>query len=107
MNERTNSIYVRVSDKEKNIITKIAGRCDLTLSEYLRKRALGFVPSLVIPDFFFLFYSELCKLCNAVDGKFNDQTEEKILKLIDDIGLAFFSPNKETVAQIKAELERE
>ena len=37
-------LNVRVSPAEKQRIQTAAGRCGLTLSEYLRQRALGFTP---------------------------------------------------------------
>ena len=42
----------------------MAKRCGLTLSEYLVKRASGYEPRAVLPDAFYDFYGELCKLSN-------------------------------------------
>ena len=44
MRTRSVGLNVRVSPAEKQRIQTAAGRCGLTLSEYLRQRALGFTP---------------------------------------------------------------
>ena len=43
MNEVKNkNLFIRVSQKEKNIIELNAEKCGLSVSEYLRQRALGY-----------------------------------------------------------------
>lgn len=54
MNEVKN-LFIRVSEKEKNLIERNAERCDLSVSEYLRQRALGYMPRAVLPEVFFSF----------------------------------------------------
>lgn len=52
MNEIKNkNLFIRVSEKEKNLIERNADRCGLTVSEYLRQRALGYMksPRILIP----------------------------------------------------------
>ena len=45
MNEAKNkNLFIRVSEKEKTIIEQNAKRCGLSVSEYLRQRALEFMP---------------------------------------------------------------
>ena len=44
MRTRSVGLNVRVSPAEKQRIQTAAGRCGLTLSEYLRQRALGYEP---------------------------------------------------------------
>ena len=46
-------LNVRVSPAEKQRIQTAAGRCGLTLSEYLRQRALGYEPRFHPPQAFF------------------------------------------------------
>ncbi len=45
MRKRSIGINVRVSVTEKRKMTLMAKRCGLSLSEYLRQRALGYDPS--------------------------------------------------------------
>ena len=43
MNEIKNkNLFIRVSQKEKNVIELNAEKCRLSVSEYLRQRALGY-----------------------------------------------------------------
>ena len=53
MRTRSVGLNVRVSPAEKQRIQTAAGRCGLTLSEYLRQRALGFTPRFHPPQAFF------------------------------------------------------
>lgn len=105
MKERTKNIFVRVTEQEKNRIGTNAKNCDLSISEYLRKRALGYSPRAVLPDAFYVFYEKLCELCNSIDDKISADTEEKLLCLIDDIQSELLLPGKEMAAKIKAGLE--
>lgn len=41
---RNKSIFVRVTDREKNKIISKANKCGLTLSEYIRQVCLGYEP---------------------------------------------------------------
>ena len=63
MNEVKNkNLFIRVSEKEKNMIEHNAERCGLSVSEYLRQRALGYMPRAVLPEIFFSFNDKLA-LC--------------------------------------------
>ena len=44
MRNRIVGINVRVTVTEKKKVTMLAGKCGLSLSEYLRQRALGYEP---------------------------------------------------------------
>ena len=105
MKKSEQRIEARVSFAQKKKITQIAEKCGLPLSEYLRQRALGYSPKAVMPDAFYDFHAKLCELCNAIDGKFGNDVEEKLLRLIDAIQSELLLPDRETVAQIKSGLE--
>lgn len=86
MNEVKNkNLFIRVSEKEKKIIERNAERCGLSVSEYLRQRALGYMPKTVLPEVFFSFNDKLDELCIATEGKISPDTEERIIDLIDGI----------------------
>lgn len=96
MNEIKNkNLFIRVSEKEKNLIERNAERCGLSVSEYLRQRALGYMPRAVLPEVFFSFNDKLDELCIAVEGKITAETEEKIVALIDEITAELILPQKE------------
>lgn len=99
MNEVKNkSLYIRVSEKEKNLIEHNAERCGLSVSEYLRQRALGYMPRAILPEVFFSFNDKLDALCIACEGKIPADTEEKIVALIDEITAELILPQKERLA---------
>ena len=49
MRKRSVGINVRVSVTEKKKVTMLARKCGLSLSEYLRQRALGYEPGVHPP----------------------------------------------------------
>ena len=84
-----------MSEKEKNIIEQNTKKCDISVSEYLRQRALGYMPRAVLPEIFFTFNNKLDELCVAVEGKITADTEAKITALIDGITAELILPQKE------------
>lgn len=101
--EKLARIEIRVKPKEKDKIKRLAKKCNLSISEYMAQRALGYEPITVLPDVFFDFYNKLCELCNS--GDFTPETESKLLELIDEIHSELLLPEKETVKQIKNGIE--
>ena len=103
--EKLARIEIRVKPKEKDKIRRIANKCNLSVSEYIVQRALGYEPKTVLPDVFFDFYDKLCQLCNTAG--FTHETENKLLMLIDEIHSELLLPKKETVEHIKNGFEVE
>lgn len=96
MNEiKDKNLFIRVSEKEKNLIERNAGKCGLSVSEYLRQRALGYMPRAVLPEAFFSFNEKLDELCIACAGKITSDTERKIITLIDGITEELILPKRE------------
>ena len=96
MNEVKNkNMIIRISEKEKNLIERNAERCGLSVSEFLRQRALGYMPRAVLPEVFFSFSGKLDELCIACEGKISADTEERIIALIDEITAELILPQKE------------
>ncbi len=96
MNDVKNkNLFIRVSEKEKVLIERNAEKCGLSVSEYLRQRALGYMPRAALPEVFFSFSDKLDELCVAVEGKISADTEEKIIALIDSITEKLILPQKE------------
>ena len=94
---------MRVNQKDKDKIKQLAEKCNLSISEYLVQRALGYEPRTVQPDVFFDFYNKLCQLCNS--SEITPETENKLLALIDEIHSELLLPEKETITQIKNGIE--
>ena len=101
--ERFARIDIRVKPKDKDKIKQLAGKFNLSVSEYVVQRALGYEPRTVQPDVFFDFYNKLCEQCNTAG--FTPETENKLLALIDEIHSELLLPEKETVKQIKNGIE--
>ena len=101
--EKLARIDIRAKPKDKEKIKKLATICNLSVSEYMVQRALGYEPRTVQPDVFFDFYNKLCELCNS--SEITPETESKLLALIDEIHSTLLLPEKETVKQIKSGIE--
>lgn len=101
--EKFARIEVRVKSKDKEKIKRIAEKCNLSVSEYVVQRALGYAPKMVQSDAFFDLYNKLCELCNAAE--FTPAIENKLLSLLDEIHSELLLPEKETVKQIKNGIE--
>ena len=79
MRRRSIGINVRVSVTEKRKMTLMAKRCGLSLSEYLRQRALGYEPGGHPPKEVFDVLDkidEMAESCSVRDGVvINAQTD--------------------------------
>ena len=80
--EKPARIELRVKPSDKQKIQRQAKKCNLTVSEYLVKRALGYEPRAVPPNAFYDFYGRLCQLAN---GDISPKVENELLTLIDEI----------------------
>ncbi len=101
--EKFARIEIRVKPKDKEKIKRLAEKCNLSVSEYILQRALGYAPRTVQPDVFFDFYSKLCELCNTTE--FTPTIENKLLSLLDEMHSELILHEKETVKQIKNGIE--
>ena len=71
MRKRSIGINVRVSVTEKKKVTMLARKCGLSLSEYLRQRALGYEPGEHPPKEVFDVLDkldEIAESCSMRDG---------------------------------------
>ena len=66
MRTRSVGLNVRVSPAEKQRIQTAAGRCGLTLSEYLRQRAPGHEPRFHPPQAFFSYLTWMDNLTDQL-----------------------------------------
>ena len=85
MKEKKNSIYVRVTEKEKIRIENKAKKCGLSVSEYLRKRALGYSPKALLPESFYEFTEKIGILYEALGTLNSTELQAEVLKLLDEI----------------------
>lgn len=91
--EKTVQILIRAKPKDKEKIKQLAEKCNLSVSEYVVQRALGYAPRTVQPDVFFDFYNKLCELCNSAE--IAPEIESNLLALIDEIHSELVLPRKE------------
>lgn len=101
--EKTVQILIRTKPKDKDKIKRLAAKCNLSVSEYVVQRALGYEPRMIPPDTFYDLYAKLCDVCNAKG--ISPEIETKLLALIDEIHSELLLPDKESIKQIKNGIE--
>lgn len=88
MKERTQSIYTRTTPTEKHQIERMAKKCGLSVSEYVRQRCLGYAPREIPPDTYYDLYRELSEARRQGDG-------DAILSLLDDMRKELILPGRD------------
>ena len=97
MNDSRKLINIRVSEKEKAQLDKLAQKCGLSLSEYLRKRGLGYEPGPLLDNRFYEVYSKLCEISNL---PLQPETEAVLISILNDLQKNLFLPHKQTHKEI-------
>ena len=98
--ERTMRLDLRVSPQEKKKIETTAKKCGISVSEYMRQRALGFSPREIPPVEWYSIMNHLYRINERLD-KYSPKTERKLDSLIENMRLQFLSPGKENADEIK------
>ena len=101
MSDTKKLINIRITEKEKQRMESIAQKCGLSLSEYLRKRGLGYEPKPLLDDTAFSLYSKLCKLSNL---SLSSELETSLATLLHDLQQALFQPRKQSQDDIIKEV---
>ena len=101
MNDSKKLINIRVTEKEKAQLERIAQKCGLSLSEYLRKRGLGYEPGPFLDDRFYAAYSKLCEISNL---PLQPDTEAVLIAILNDLQQNLFLPRKQKQKEIIEEV---
>ena len=96
MKERKYQLKMRATEKEKVHIQNKAKKCGLSVSEYLRKRALGYSPKTLLPETFYDLTERLGNLYDALEKMNSTELQEQVLKIIDDIYAKLLTLDKES-----------
>lgn len=94
-------VELRLSAKEKAKMEDIAQKCGLSLSEYLRKRGLGFAPGPFLDDRVFEAYIKLCQISNL---PLKPETEAALTAIFQEMEKNLFVPCKQTQQEIIEEM---
>jgi len=94
LKERKVQLKMRATEKEKSRIENKAKKCGLSVSEYLRKRALGYSPKTLLPETFYEFTEKLGNLYDSLEKMNNTELQEHVLQLIDDVYAKLLTPER-------------
>lgn len=94
MKDRKVQLKTRATEKEKLRIENKAKKCGLSVSEYLRKRALGYSPKALLPESFYEFTEKLGVLYEALGTLNSTELQKAVLKLIDDVYAKLLTTDK-------------
>ena len=92
--KKENRIAFRVTDQEKKRITVLARKCGLSVSEYVKQRALGYAPQPIIPESVFLLLEKIGQL---QDLTASPETDAAICTLLKEISDTLLLPRKEGI----------
>ena len=94
LKERKAQLKTRVTEKEKLRIENKAKKCGLPVSDYLRKRALGYSPKALLPESFYELTEKLGALYEALGRLNSTELQKAVLKLIDDVYAKLLTTDK-------------
>ena len=103
MQEKNARLELRLSAKEKEQLEQIAKKCGLPVSEYLRKRGLGYEPGPLLDDRFYAVYSKLCEISNL---PLNAETEAALAAILNDLQQNLFLPRKQNAREVALSLQQ-
>lgn len=92
MTNRSTSIFTRVTPQEKKHIEVNAEKCGISVSEYLRQRALGYSPRATLPETIQALRRELRDFRRS---GISSKSEEEVTRLLEDIRNELILPGKE------------
>ena len=101
MKEKNTRLELRLSAKEKQRMEDIAKKCGLSVSEYLRKRGLGYEPGPFLDDRFYAVYAKLCEISNL---PLQPDTEAVLIAILNDLQQNLFLPKKQRQKEIVEEV---
>lgn len=101
MKEKNARLELRLSAKEKAQMESIAKKCGLPISEYLRKRGLGYEPGPLLDDRFYAVYAKLCEISNL---PLQPNTEAVLIAILNDLQQNLFLPRKQRQKEIVEEV---
>ena len=104
MKDNRKIINIRVTEKEKQTLDGLAAKCGLSLSEYLRKRGLGYEPGPLLDDRFYAVYSKLCDISNL---PLNEEAEAALTTILVDLRQNLFLPRKQSVKEVVLSLQQD
>ena len=101
MKEKDKRVELRLTTKEKEQLEQIAKKCGLPVSEYLRKRGLGYEPGPFLDDRFYAVYAKLCEISNL---PLQPDTEAVLITILNDLQQNLFLPRKQRQKEIIEEV---
>ena len=101
MKEKDKRVELRLPAKEKDQLEQLAKKCGLSLSEYLRKRGLGYKPGPFLDDRFYAVYVKLCEISNL---PLQPDTEAVLIAILNDLQQHLFLPRKQKQKEIVEEV---
>ena len=101
MKEKDKRVELRLPAKEKAQLEQIAKKCGLSLSEYLRKRGLGYEPGPFLDDQFYAVYAKLCEIGNL---PLQPDTEAVLIAILNELQQNLFLPRKQKQKEIVEEV---
>ncbi len=101
MKEKDKRVELRLPAKDNEQLEQLAKKCGLPVSEYLRKRGLGYEPGPFLDDRFYAVYAKLCEISNL---PLQPETEAVLIAILNDLQQNLFLPRKQRQKEIVEEV---
>lgn len=95
MGKRRRSIFVRVTEDEKERIARGAARAGISVSEFIRRASLGKEVKPFPTDAFFHVRNELEKIYADFHEGMSEETERDFIRILSELNRKFLLPEKE------------
>ena len=103
--EKLARIEIRTEPSKKEKVRRLAEKCNLSLSEYMIQRALGYEPNTALPNAFFTVYQKLCDVANQAEINGFAETQVALNELIKFTHSCLVRPYRRTAKEIEEEME--
>ncbi len=85
-------IKIYLTNEEKEIATKFADACGVSLSSLCRSLLLGFEPKKLPPEIFWKLISSICDLLNTLDH--DTEEAQNLIKIVMELQKLSTQPDK-------------
>ena len=89
---KNSEIKIYLTNEEKEIATKFADACGVSVSSLCRSLLLGFEPKRLSPEIFWKLISSICDVLNTIDH--NTEEAQNLIKIAMELQQLSTQPDK-------------
>lgn len=90
--KKSSEIKIYLTNEEKEIATRFADACGVSVSSLCRSLLLGFEPKKLPPDIFWKLISSICEVLNTLDH--NTDEAKKLIEIVMELQQLSTQPDR-------------